>query len=116
VRQPIIRDRDLTGIAGKSRAVADNIEPPSTTVHDTKTTDADKVSPVSMPVYSFNDVMDIIRNPWRRLRRLSLETRDGWVCTLLDGLGLIIDPPTTDGPQQDNLTERRTPLTLASLR
>ena len=32
------------------------------------------------------------------------------------GPTLIIDSPTTDGPQQDTLTTRRTSLTFASLR
>ena len=52
-------------IIGKFRTVADIIESPSTTVNDIKTTDADAVSPVSMSVYTSNDVLDVPRTVWR---------------------------------------------------
>ena len=88
---------------------------PSTTVNDIKTTDADAVSPVSVPVYVSNDSWTSYAFYEGVSGVDSLRfTMDGFALRWMDPR-LIVDSSATDGPQQANFTPRRTSLTLASL-
>ena len=110
----IDRDRDLS--LGKFRAVADIIEIP--VHHRTRHQDYRRRRSES----HFYVSVHLQRRSGRPTRPLGGVLDAGSARFTMDGLTprwmglrLIVDSFVTDGPQQTNLTPRRTPLTLASL-